>query len=115
MYRNLIENFMKQSLAYLLIFVTSGLCLAAPFCAPGFSLHDELVLLVAAGLTPRQALQSATLNPARFFHRSRDLGRIEQGKVADLGLLDANPIRDFGINRKLTPQSLMGVCWIGRS
>ena len=73
----------------------------SPFCAPGFSLHDELALLVAAGLTPLQALQSATLNPARFFQRGRDLGTIEEGKLADLVLLDANPLRDIRNTQKI--------------
>ncbi len=72
-----------------------------PFCAPGFSLHDELVLLVEAGLTPLQALQSATSNPARFFQRSRDLGTIEKGKLADLVLLDANPLEDIRNTQKI--------------
>jgi imidazolonepropionase-like amidohydrolase len=73
----------------------------SPFCAPGFSLHDELALLVEAGLTPLQALQSATLNPARFFNLTRDLGTIEKGKLADLVLLDANPLRDIHNTQKI--------------
>ena len=73
----------------------------SPFCAPGFSLHDELALLVEAGLTPLQALQSATLNPARFFNLTRDPGTIEKGKLADLVLLDANPLRDIHNTQKI--------------
>jgi len=73
----------------------------SPFCAPGFSLHNELTLLRAAGLTPLQALQSATLNPARFSQRDRDLGTIEEGKLADLVLLDANPLRDIRNTQKI--------------
>jgi imidazolonepropionase-like amidohydrolase len=80
----------------------------SPFCAPGFSLHDELALLVEAGLTPLQALQSATLNAARFFQRSRDLGTIEQGKVADLVLLDANPLRDIRNTQKINAVVING-------
>ena len=72
-----------------------------PFCAPGFSLHDELVLLVEAGLSPLQALQSATSNPARFFNRSRDLGTIEIGKLADMVLLDANPLEEIRNTQKI--------------
>lgn len=59
---------------------------------PGFTLHDELALLVEAGLTPMQALQAATLTPARVMDKAKDLGSIETGKVADLILLDANPL-----------------------
>ena len=66
-----------------------------PFCFPGFSLHEELALLVIAGLTPVEALRSATLNPAKFFGLDKTLGTIEQGKIADLVLLNANPLEDI--------------------
>jgi imidazolonepropionase-like amidohydrolase len=62
-----------------------------PFCLPGFSMHDELQLLVDAGLTPLDALRTATLGPARFLGRERDYGTVEAGKVADLVVLDADP------------------------
>ncbi|HEY0459564.1 MAG TPA: amidohydrolase family protein [Pyrinomonadaceae bacterium] len=62
---------------------------------PGFSLHDELELLVQAGLTPAEALQTATINAARFFGKETTLGTIEKGKLADLVLLDANPLEDI--------------------
>jgi len=61
----------------------------------GASLHDELAMLVQAGLTPLEAIQSATLNPARFAGLSQDLGSIETGKQADLVLLNANPLSDI--------------------
>ena len=57
-----------------------------------FSLHHELSVLVRAGLSPLEALQTATLNPAIAFHRAADLGVVEPGKLADLVLLDANPL-----------------------
>jgi hypothetical protein len=66
-----------------------------PFCFPGFSLHDELVLLVKAGLTPTESLRAATLNPAKFFGLDQTLGTIEQDKLADLVLLEANPLEDI--------------------
>ena len=62
---------------------------------PGFSLHEELQRFVAAGFTPMQALQTATLNPARFLGRDKELGTVEPGKLADLVLLDANPLEDI--------------------
>ena len=57
-----------------------------------FSLHQELAVFVRAGLSPLEALQTATLNPAIAFHRIGDLGAVEPGKLADLVLLDANPL-----------------------
>jgi imidazolonepropionase-like amidohydrolase len=72
-----------------------------PYCFPGFSLHDELELFVQAGLSPMEALQTATLNPARFLGKEKDLGTVEKGKIADLLLLDANPLDDIGNSRKI--------------
>ena len=75
---------------------------------PGFSLHQELALFVRAGLTPMQALQTATLNPARFMGRLADLGTVEKGKLADLVLLDANPLDDIGNTRRIRAVVLAG-------
>ena len=71
------------------------------YVVPGFSLHDELELFVKAGLTPMEALQSATLNPATYLGLSDVLGTIEQGKKADLVLLDANPLENIRNTRKI--------------
>jgi hypothetical protein len=62
---------------------------------PGFSLHEELVLLVKAGFTPADALRAATLDTAQFLGLQNSLGTIETGKLADLVLLDANPLEDI--------------------
>jgi Amidohydrolase family len=62
---------------------------------PGFFLHEELVALVEAGVTPLQALQAATVNPARMLKREDDFGSIAMGKLADLVLLEANPLEDI--------------------
>jgi len=78
-------------------------------CVPGFSLHEELRLLVEAGLTPLQALQAATIQPARFMGRSSDLGTVETGKCADLLLLAADPLLDIANTRKI-----MAVIYAGR-
>jgi imidazolonepropionase-like amidohydrolase len=61
----------------------------------GLTLHNELALLVGAGLSPLEALQSATRNPAEFLGRLDALGTVERGKIADLVLLDANPLEDI--------------------
>jgi Amidohydrolase family len=66
-----------------------------PYCMPGFSLHDELALLVESGLTPLAALEAATLRPAEFLGRSEELGGIAPGKRADLVLLSADPLADI--------------------
>jgi imidazolonepropionase-like amidohydrolase len=68
---------------------------------PGFSLHEELQRFVAAGFTPMEALQTATLNPAKFLGMDDRLGTIEKGKFADLVLLDANPLDDIRNTQKI--------------
>jgi amidohydrolase family protein len=65
------------------------------FIYPGFSVHDELALLVQAGLTPLEALRTATSNPAEYLGALDSLGSVGTGKVADLVLLDANPLTDI--------------------
>jgi imidazolonepropionase-like amidohydrolase len=72
-----------------------------PMGVPGLSLHEELVRLVEAGLTPLAALQTATRNPARVLGLADSLGRIEPGKLADLVLLDANPLEDIRNTQKI--------------
>jgi imidazolonepropionase-like amidohydrolase len=62
----------------------------------GPAVHRELQLLVAAGIPPLQVLRIATLNSATFLGRARDLGSIEEGKIADLVLLEADPTADIG-------------------
>jgi imidazolonepropionase-like amidohydrolase len=68
---------------------------------PGFSLHEELQRFVAAGFTPMEALQTATLNPAKFLGMEDRSGTIEKGKVADLVLLNANPLDDIRNTQKI--------------
>jgi imidazolonepropionase-like amidohydrolase len=68
---------------------------------PGFSLHEELQRFVAAGFTPMEALQTATLNPAKFLGREAELGTIEKGKLADMVLLDTNPLDDIRNTQKI--------------
>jgi len=72
-----------------------------PFCFPGFSLHDELELLVKAGLTPTEALQTATRNPAIYLDQEKDFGTVEPGKIADMVLLDADPTADVANTRSI--------------
>lgn len=66
------------------------------FLTPGFSLHRELEVLVEhAKMTPQEALKTATINPAVYFNLQDDLGTVEEGKIADLLLLDKNPLDDI--------------------
>ncbi|HLM01655.1 MAG TPA: amidohydrolase family protein, partial [Pyrinomonadaceae bacterium] len=72
-------------------------------------LHEELALLVEAGLTPMQALQTATSNPAKFLGLEKLLGTIEKGKEADFVLLDANPLDNIANTKRIS-----GVVFGGR-
>ena len=67
----------------------------------GFSIHRELELLVEAGLSPIEALRAATLSPAEFLGATDSLGTIAEGNVADLVLLDGNPLEDIRNTTKI--------------
>jgi Amidohydrolase family len=75
---------------------------------PGESLHEELELLVAAGLTPAQALRSATIEPAKYLNAAASLGTVEVGKTADLVILDGDPLADIRSTRKIAGVVLGG-------
>jgi len=68
-----------------------------PSVVPGFSLHDELRELVAAGLTTYEALKAATVNPAECLKAGKEFGAVAEGKRADLILLDGNPLDDVSV------------------
>lgn len=72
-----------------------------PTLVPGISLHEELVLLVDAGLSPLEALRAATINPARVLDLAGSLGTIEVGKLADLVVLEANPLADISNTQRI--------------
>jgi imidazolonepropionase-like amidohydrolase len=83
------------------VLLLAGTDVGVPFQVPGIGLHVELERLVEAGLTPLKALQTATLNPARVLEMADSLGTIERGKLADLVLLDANPVEDIRNTQKI--------------
>jgi hypothetical protein len=65
------------------------------YLTPGFSLHKELELLVEAGLSEKAALRAATLSPAEFFNLESTMGTLDEGKVADILILNQNPIENI--------------------
>ena len=62
---------------------------------------DEGVLLVGGGISPMDAIRIATLNSARFLGKDRDMGSVEEGKIADLVLLSADPLADINNTKKI--------------
>jgi imidazolonepropionase-like amidohydrolase len=84
------------------------------FMSPGWTLHRELATFVEAGLTPFQALQAATVNPARFLNAQAEWGTIERGRRADLVLLTANPLENIGNTTRIEGVSVGGK-WIPRT
>jgi imidazolonepropionase-like amidohydrolase len=82
-----------------------------PFVVPGFSLHDELALLVEAGFTPAAALAAATRDAAGYVGAS-DWGTIQQGAAADLLLLDASPLEDINNTKRIAGIVVNGR-WMG--
>jgi uncharacterized protein (TIGR02246 family) len=75
---------------------------------PGFGLHDELELLVEVGLTPAEALRAATLSAAEYLEATDSLGTVATGQLADLVLLDANPLDDIRNTRRIRAVVLDG-------
>lgn len=88
--------------------ILAGTDTGDPKIVPGASLHDELAQMVDAGLTPLQALQTATRNPAIFLHLEDRLGSVERGKYADLVLLEENPLTDIRHTRRVTAVVMAG-------
>lgn len=71
------------------------------FLTPGFSLHEELRILVSSGISPLDVLKSATINPARYFNLENDLGSIKENMLADLLILNANPLDDINNTKNI--------------
>jgi imidazolonepropionase-like amidohydrolase len=80
----------------------AGTDVAVRWTVPGFSLHDELAALVEAGLTPLESLRTATLNPARYFEKTSEFGTVSPGMIADLVLIDGDPLAEIRNVRRIS-------------
>jgi imidazolonepropionase-like amidohydrolase len=88
--------------------ILTGTDFGQPFVFPGFSLHEELELLVEAGLTPAQALHAATSGPTLALEVADSLGSVAPGRLADLVLLTADPLQDIRNTRRIAGVVLNG-------
>jgi imidazolonepropionase-like amidohydrolase len=101
--RRIVSAFHRAGVPFL-----TGTDTPMPKVYPGFSLHEEMALLVGSGLTPRQALRSATLGPAEFLGIAAATGSVAVGKRADLVLLDADPTKNIHNTRRINAVLLDG-------
>lgn len=85
----------------------AGTDYANPFCYPGFSIHQELRLMVDAGMSNLAALQTATYNPALFLERENE-GTVANGNVANMVLLNSNPLDDIANTEEISAVFLQG-------
>lgn len=90
-----VEQLIMKMLISEKVTIMAGTDCDNPYAFPGFSLHDELKMFVNLGMTPLDALRSATIVPAKFMNMTDSIGSIAQGKLADLVLLKANPLDDI--------------------
>ena len=81
--------------------ITAGTDTPIPYVYPGVSLHQELELLVSAGLTPMQAIMAATRNAAELLGQADRLGTLEAGKIADVVISSANPLENISNIRSI--------------
>jgi Amidohydrolase family len=86
----------------------AGTDTAYAYPVAGFALHEELRLFVQAGLSPLETLKTATYNPAKYLGLLDSLGTVEQGKIADLVLLEANPLDDIGNTQRINAVIVSG-------
>jgi imidazolonepropionase-like amidohydrolase len=109
---------LRQQLILALHKAGAGLLLGSDspqvFNVPGFALHHELELIVAAGLTPYEAIRTGTANAARFFDQEETWGSVRQGLVADLVVLDASPLEDITNSRRIHGVMIRGH-WLSRA
>lgn len=85
-----------------------------PLLVPGFSIHEELAELVGVGLTPYQALRTSTTTPHIYLDEAKDYGTVEKGKIADLVLLEKNPLENIANTKTITGVMVHGQ-WLSQS
>jgi len=90
------------------VHLLAGTDITIPFTYPGFSLHDELALFVKAGLSPSQALETATTNPALLLGLSKEWGRVWPEYIANFVLLNADPLKDVANTKNIHAVVLNG-------
>ena len=81
---------------------------------PGFGLHEEMQLLARGGMTPLEVLRAATIEPARYLGMLDSAGTVAAGKLADVVLLDANPLVDIGNTRRISAVVANGRLFAGK-
>ena len=81
----------------------------SPIIPFGFSLHIEMESYAMAGLTNFDVLQAATIKAAKALHADKDIGSLEEGKLADILILDQNPLEDIGNTKSVYTTISMGI------
>ncbi len=84
------------------------------FNVPGFSIHHEIQGMIGAGLSPLEILQSGTINPATYVDMESVFGQVKEGFIADLVLLDANPLDDIKALKQISGVMIKGT-WISKA
>ena len=81
--------------------ILAGTDVPNPYIVTGMSLHNELEHFINSGMSTADALKTATLNPAQYFNRSSELGLIDENYIADLVVLDANPLENISNTQRI--------------
>lgn len=103
-----LQNSLINALSSHGVKIIAGTDFPNPFSYPGFSIHDELQLLVNGGMSPAMALKCATLNPAIFMGKEKLFGKVAAGQLGSLVLLDENPLEDISNTKTIRAVFLRG-------
>ena len=89
--------------------IMTGTDVTDSYVFAGFSIHNELEDLTKSGLSNLKALQSATINPAKYAQKDKDFGTVENGKIADLIILNKNPLESITNSKTINGVVLNGI------